>query len=141
MGRIARWYREKMSSSLYEAYVKTLESGECVTQYEAIEVARKSTAPCYFTSEKHCADIISRMYSGKPTMLRNADKIRKFQAIYEEVERYKEEHDEWPGLFSVCREIVERPAPEFFICHNTAKQMILEERKKRVAEMTRRWVK
>lgn len=141
MGRISRWYREKMSSSLYEAYVKTLESGECATQYEAIERARKSPAPSYFTSEKHCAYIIKKMQCGQPTMLRNADKIRKFNAIYAEVEKYRAEHDEWPGLFSVCREIVERPAPEFYICYNTAKQMIKEEREKRVGEMAKKWAR
>lgn len=140
MGRLARWFRENMSRSLYDSYVAVLESGECATQYEAIERARKSPAPSYFTSEKRCAECLSRMYAGRPVALRDSDKIRKFQALYEEAERYREEHG-WPGLSVVCREIVERPAPEYFICHNSAKQMILGERRRRQEEMARKWAR
>ena len=73
--------------------------------------------------------------------LKDRDKIRKFEALFLEAERYREEHDEWPGLYNVCREIVEHSAPEYFICHNTAKQMILRERKKRREEIARKWAR
>lgn len=141
MGRIAHEFRVEMSRALYDSYVAILSTGECRTQAEAIDKARWSTAPCYFTSARNCNYILSRMYAGEPTGLKDKDKIRKFQALYCEVEAYKEEHDEWPGLYNVCREVVEHPAPEYFICHNTAKQMILYERKKRREEIARRWAK
>lgn len=130
-----------MSRALYDSYVAILSSGECRTQSEAVDKARWSTAPSYFTSARNCNYILSKMYAGEPTGLKDKDKIRKFDALYCEAEAYREEHEEWPGLYNVCREIVEHPAPEFFICHNTAKQMILKERKKRQEEVARKWAR
>ena len=141
MGRIAHEFRVEMSRALYDSYVAILSSGECRTQAEAVEKARRSTAPSYFTSARNCNYILSRMFAGEPTGLKDRDKIRKFEALFREAERYREEHDEWPGLYNVCREIVELPAPEYFICHNTAKQMILHERKKRREESARKWAR
>lgn len=141
MGRISQEFRIEMSRALYDSYVAVLSSGECRTQAEAIERARRSTAPCYFTSPRNCNEILSRMYAGQPTRLKDRDKIRKFDALFLEAERYRETHDEWPGLYRVCHEIVELPAPEYFICHNTAKQMILKERRKRQEEVAKRWAR
>ena len=141
IGRIAHEYRVEMSRALYDSYVEILSSGECRTQYEAVERARRSTAPSYYTSARNCNYILSRMYAGEPTGLRDREKIRKFEALYDAAERYRAEHDEWPGLFNVCREIVEEEAPEYFICHNSAKQMILHERKKRREEIARKWAR
>ena len=93
------------------------------------------------TSARNCNYILSRMYAGEPTGLKDRDKIRKFDALFQEAERYRREHGEWPGLYNVCRDIVELPAPEYFICHNTAKQMILHERKKRREEIARKWAR
>lgn len=140
MGRIAHEFRVEMSRALYDSYVAILSTGDCRTQYEAVEKARRSPAPNYFTSARNCNYILSRMYAGEPTGLKDPDKIRKFEALFSEAERYRQEHG-WPGLFNVCREIVEMEAPEYFICHNTAKQMILVERKKRREEIARRWAK
>ena len=134
MGRIAHEFRIEMSRALYDSYVAILSSGECRTQSEAVDKARWSTAPSYFTSARNCNYILSRIYAGEPTGLKDRDKIRKFEALHAEAERYRETHAEWPGLDNVCSEIVEMPAPEYFICHNTAKQMILFERKKRREE-------
>lgn len=141
MGRIAHEFRVEMSRALYDSYVAILSSGECRTQAEAVEKARMSTAPSYFTSARNCNYILTRMYAGEPTGLKDRDKIRKFEALFLEAERYREEHDEWPGFYNVCREIVEHAAPEYFICHNTAKQMILRERKKRREEIARKWAR
>lgn len=134
-------FRVEMSRALYDSYLKVLSTGECQTLHEAVERARKSPAPHYFTSDWNCAKIMSKMFAGEETGLKNPDKIRKFNALFEEVKRYKEEHDEWPGLVNVCREVVHHPAPEYFICHNTAKQIILRERKRKREEVARRWAK
>ena len=141
MGRIAHEFRVEMSRALYDSYVAILSTGECRTQYEAVEKARRSTAPNYFTSARNCNYILSRMYAGEPTGLKDKDKVRKFESLFAESKRYRETHDEWPGLYNVCREIVDKEAPEYFICHNTAKQMILSERKKRREEIAKKWAK
>lgn len=141
MGMMAYEFRVEMSRALYDSYLKVLSTGECQTLYEAVERARKSPAPCYFTSDWNCAKIMSKMFAGEPTGLKNRDKIRKFDALFAEVQRYKAEHEMWPGLVNVCREVVNLPAPEYFICHNTAKQIILRERKRRREEVARKWVK
>ena len=44
------------------------------------------------------------------------------------------------GMPSVCEAVVNETAPEYYICHNTAKQIILRERK-RSKEEAMRWVK
>lgn len=141
MGMMAYEFRVEMSRALYDSYLAVLRTGECQTLYEAVERARKSQAPNYFTSDWNCAKIMSKMLAGEPTGLKNKDKIRKFDALFAEVQRYKAEHDEWPGLVNVCREIVRLPAPEYFICHNTAKQIILRERKRRREEVARKWAR
>lgn len=141
MGRIAHEFRVEMSRALYESYLAILDSGECATQYEAIERARKSPAPHWFTSEFHCASMMKKMYAGEPTGITNPDKVRKFDALYLAVQAYKASCEEWPGLVRACREVVRMPAPEYFICHSTAKQMILHERKKMREEVARRWVR
>lgn len=141
MGRIAQEFREEMSRSLYESYLAILNAGECATQYEAIERARRSPAPQWFISEWSCVNILTKMQRGEPTGLKNPDKIRKYDDLFAVVERWRAERGEWPGLIVVCREIVHGEAPEYYICHNTAKQMILAERKRRREEVARRWVR
>lgn len=141
MGQIAYEFRVEMTRALYESYVSILSSGECETQRDAIERARKSQAPHFFTSAKNCADVLTKIAAGKPTGLTNPDKVRKFQELDRRAKEYRETHDEWPGLLNVCRIIVNEPAPEYYICHNTAKQIILRERKARQEELARKWAK
>ena len=139
MGRIQDTFRIEMRRDLYKSYLAILESGQCDTQYEAIDRARKSPAPQFYTTTKNCCYILGLMEQGKDTGLRNPDKIRKFVELKRLADEWKE-HEEYPGLINVCREIVNMPAPEYYICHNTAKQMILDERRRRQKEMMR-WVK
>lgn len=83
------------------------------------------------------------MRRGEPTGLKNPDKIRKFDELRARVEKYIEENPEEAekyGMPTICEEIVNQPAPEFYICHNTAKQIILRQRK-RQREEKMRWVK
>ena len=141
MGLIAYEFRVEMSRALYESYLTILTSGECRTQFEAIEKARKSPAPHFFTSARNCSYVLTKMRAGESTGLRNKDKIRKFQELEKRAEEYRKTHDEWPGLLNVSRIIVNEPAPEYYICYSTAKQMILHERRKRQEEVARRWAK
>ena len=139
MGRIADDLRKEMQEALYKSYLKIYESGECETQYQAIDRARKSRAPHFFTTAKNCCYVLKLMEDGMDTGLRNPDKIRKFEELKRLADEWKQK-DEYPGLLSVCREIVEQPAPEYYICYSTAKQMIQVERRKRQKEAMR-WVK
>lgn len=140
MGRIAEDFRQEMRKSLYESYLTILRSGDCETQYEAIERARRSTAPNFFTSSKNAAYVLNLMEKGLDHGLKNPDKVRKFLELKRIADEYKRSCKEYPGLLNVCREIVNEPAPEYYICYSTAKQMILEERRRRMEEMMR-WVK
>lgn len=140
MGRIADIFRIEMQRDLYKSYLEIYESGECETQFEVIDRARKSPAPQFYTTSKNCCYILKLMEEGRDTGLRNADKIRKFVELKRLADEWKNTHDDYPGLRNVCREIVNMPAPEYYICYNTAKQMIREERRKRQKELMR-WVK
>ena len=139
MGRIADTFRIEMQRDLYKSYMKIYESGQCETQYQAIEMARKSPAPQFYTTSKNCCYILNLMYKGLDSGLRNPDKIRKFQELKRRADERKS-RGEYPGLLNVCRDLVEEPAPEYYICYSTAKQMILDERAKRKREAMR-WVK
>ncbi len=139
MGRIADTLRIEMQRDLYKSYLEIYESGECETQYQAINRARKSPAPQFYTTSKNCCYVLNLMYKGEDTGLRNPDKIRKFQELKRRADEWKQK-EEYPGLLNVCREIVEEPAPEYYICYSTAKQMIQAERRKRIKEAMR-WVK
>lgn len=143
MGQIAYAFRVEMSRALYESYLAVFRSGECETQFEAIDRARKSPAPHFFTSAQNCAKVVAKMLKGEPTGLKNPDKIRKFEELCARVEKYIEENPEEVakyGMPTICEEIVNQPAPEFYICHNTAKQIILHQRKRQIEEKMR-WVK
>lgn len=132
-----------MSEALYKSYMEVYRSGECATQFDAIDKARKSPAPHFFTSARNCAYVVNKLRRGEPTGLRNPDKIRKFDELRRRVDAYLEEHPEdldKCGLPGICEEIVNQPAPEFYICHNTAKQIILRQRKRQVEE-NMRWVR
>lgn len=139
MGRIDEGFRREMQEALYKSYKEIYESGECETQYQAIDKARKSRAPHFFTSAKNCAYILYLMSQGKDTGLRNPDKIRKFEELKRLADSYKSENG-YPGLMNVCRDIVEMPAPEYYICFSTAKQMILRERDEEKKRMMR-WIR
>lgn len=141
MGLIAYEFRVEMSRALYESYLAILTAGECRTQFEAIERARKSPAPHFFTSARNCCYVLTKMANGEPTGLSNPDKVRKFKELDRRAREYRETHTEWPGLMNVSRIIVNEPAPEYYICYSTAKQMILSERKKRQEEVARKWAK
>jgi hypothetical protein len=140
MGQIAYAFRVEMSRALFASYLSVLRSGECETQFEAIDMARKSPAPHFFTSAQNCAKVVAKMLRGEPTGLKNPDKIRKFEELRARLEKYMEvnpEEVEKYGLPTICEEIVNQPAPEFYICHNTAKQIILKQRKRQREEVMR----
>lgn len=141
MGRIGLEYRSKRNEALYEAYENVLRTGECSSQAEAIDRARKSEAPNFFTPPRFCSDVMYRMRIGKPYGgIRGEDKRRKFMELYERYKEYREQHPEESSI-SACTYITEQPAPEFYISYGTAKQFILQERRRRQEETARRWSK
>lgn len=144
MGQIAHGFKSEMSMALYNSYLRILESGECASQAEAVNLARKSEAPHFFSSAKSCMEIISKMLKRQPTGLRAPEKIKKYQMIFKRLAIYIYENPEKAStmsLFQLCETVISQPAPEYYVCFNTAKQVILKERARRREEAARRWVR
>lgn len=115
---------------LYKAFVAGLRDNTFGSTAEAADFARRQTAPQYYISARTASLLISRIESRISLIDLNSNSRRRIWHIYSLYTEYLSRH---PGCTTprelILEEIVESPAPEFFVSLDRAKHIILYERK------------
>jgi hypothetical protein len=120
--------RQRRDRELFLAYQKALKEHDFVDQRQAVDYVRKHEAPRWFVSKEFCAAVISSWLRGKEFCKMRENKRRKFLAIYD---IYLKLRKEFPyntfNHLELCAAIIEMPAPEWFIDHQSASRIISEQ--------------
>lgn len=107
--------QEKMKA-LYEAYKKGLEEGRFTSMRHACRLISKMPAPSFFISAKEAAQYIGRIEQGFSLIDLSSSKRRLMLQLYKDYKAYLAEH---PGCSLpreiIMEELVDRPAPEFYM--------------------------
>ena len=134
--------RQHRDLALFEAYQKALEEHDFENQREAISHVCKSPAPQWFVSKEFCAAVLSGLLRGKELYKIGKQKKRKFAAL---MKLYQEKKQQFPycGMahLTLCGEIVEMEAPEWFIGYQMASKIIKEQINIRNERMARRYAR
>lgn len=134
--------RQHRDYALFQAYQKALEEHEFNSQREAINFVTRSKAPQWFVSKEFCAAVLSGLLRGKELYKMGKQKRRKFAAL---MELYLQKKQEFPycGMphLTLCGEIVEMEAPEWFIGYQMASKIINEQIAIRNDRMARRYAR
>lgn len=130
--------RQRRDTELFRAYQNALAAHEFADQRQAVDYVRKNEAPRWFVSKEFCAAVISSWLRDKEFCKMRENKRRKFRAIYDIYLKLK---NEFPyntfNHLELCAAIVETPAPEWFINHQSASRIINEQinlRNQKIAE-------
>lgn len=120
--------RQLRDRELFLAYQNALKEHDFVDQRQAVDYVRKHEAPRWFVSKEFCAAVISSWLRGKEFCKMRENKRRKFLAIYD---IYLKLRKEFPyntfNHLELCAAIIEMPAPEWFIDHQSASRIISEQ--------------
>ena len=130
--------RQQRDYALFCAYQKALEENDFSNQWEAVEYVRTHAAPKWFVSKEFCAAVISCRLRGTDHYKMGKSKKRKFDALFDLYQQKKREHPYCCHL-ALCEEIVEMPAPEWYIEHQIAGRIIKEQMQRRNELMAKKW--
>lgn len=112
---------------LFEAYRAALEGNDFRDDAEAVRHARLSGAPRFYVSPRECVRGLCRIFRGKP-ISNNRLGFRRMLKVYElYLERAAADGHDGKSKIRVCEEIVETPAPQFYIEQGYAAAIIRRE--------------
>lgn len=116
---------------LYRVYVRTLKERDCASLMEAADAARLEAAERYYISANEAASHIGCIQSGKSLINLNSCSRRRIWQLWDNYRRWRDEHPESTlSRERVLEELVQEPAPEFYISASHARHMIIKERRK-----------
>lgn len=126
--------REKRKA-LYLLYKQGLEDGRFSSIREAGNWLATQPAPSFFISSEQASDFVGKILSHQSLMDVGAAKRRKIWRLFHDYEQYLAEH---PGTKksrdSIMEELVERPAPEFYMTGEAVRKLLRIE----IAEIRRK---
>ena len=121
--------REQRDRELYETYVKGLRTITFENTEQAIEWARNQSAPRFFISPKALVNYIGAIRKGTtPSNMYSWNK-KKIEVLYQMYLDYMRDNPDCTlSTELICEELVEQPAPCFFIGKECALKSIRRER-------------
>lgn len=131
--------RRQRDSDLFDAYVAALDNYGFDHQVDAIDFIRQNKAPKFYISAQFCAIVMGRMVYGRPSGIKGKYQNQKFNELFRRFKQMPKMDDE--SILSKCEILVEQEAPQFYISLRSAREIIARERKNRVNEMVRKWVR
>lgn len=115
---------------LYMTFVAGIRENTFGSTAEAVDYARRQSAPQYYISARTASLLIGRIENRMSLMDLNSNSRRRIWHIYSLYLEYLRDN---PGCTLprelILEEIVEGPAPEFFVSHGRAKHIVLYERR------------
>lgn len=116
-------FTEQRNDDLMRAYRRQLAAARTVVMPEIFELVAASPARRFWVSEERASIVVSAMESGRPVPRMRSNKREMFEEIYR---RYLLRRAENPGAstFRLVSEIVNQPAPKFYLTPRTVGELI-----------------
>lgn len=121
-GAVLEFTRER-NDALLRAYRIQLRKAHYIVMADIFQKVADSPAPRFWVSEERAAIVISAMVAGRPLPPMRECKRQMFQEIYA---RYLQarSHDPDTPLSLLVADIVNQPAPHFYLTPRTIAQLI-----------------
>lgn len=131
--------KEQRDLALFDAYRHALETTNFRYQQDAVNWVRTHAAPKFYVSPAVCAKFMSEMMKGKHLEGINALAKKKFIELFR---RFMNRIADTPSasIISICEQIVEEPAPEFYIGYDIARKAISKGLKLQREKMTSKFI-
>ena len=130
-------YEAMRDDNLMECYHELLRRAEFVRMPEIYSQVVEMPAKRFWVSEERAAIVVSAMMRGKELGKMRPLKIEMYNEIYSRVIKLREENPEWP-ISRLVAQVVEQPAPKFYLTPGSAKVLICKIRKEWYYQRTKR---
>lgn len=116
-------FTDQRNDDLMRVYRRQLAAARTVVMPEIFELVAASPARRFWVSEERASIVVSAMESGRPVPRMRSNKREMFEEIYR---RYLLRRAENPGAstFRLVSEIVNQPAPKFYLTPRTVGELI-----------------
>ena len=116
-------FTDQRNDDLMRVYRRQLAAARTVVMPEIFELVAASPARRFWVSEERASIVVSAMESGRPVPRMRSNKREMFEEIYR---RYLLRRAENPGAstFQLVSEIVNQPAPKFYLTPRTVGELI-----------------
>ena len=118
---------QRKRRDLYSLYLKGLREGKFTSVRDAGAWIVKQPAPCYYISPEHADEYIGKLMANQSLIKLNSSTRRAAWKLYRDYKEWLAKH---PGTkrsrISVVYELVERPAPEFYMTSDAARRLLGE---------------
>jgi len=123
--------KEMRDRDLYETYVKAIREKEFASMGDAAEYARLQPASQFYLSARTASLLIGRIESYISLIDLNDMSRKRIWELYDRYVSYRKENP-FSGLTRerILEELVEQPAPEYYLSQGRAKHIIMYERRK-----------
>ncbi len=120
--------QQERNRDLYETYIAGLEKGLFPKAGDAAEYLSKCPAPRFYIEPRKAVILIGMIESSVSLIAFNSASRRRAWEHYDRYRAYRKEH---PGTklhkVRILEEIVDEPAPEFYITKGSARKIIRKE--------------
>lgn len=120
--------KQRKRIDLYSLYKKGLDEGRFSSVLDAARYLCHHQAPCYYISPEQATLLIGRIIDGRGISDLSPSQRRMVIQLYYEYKRYLLLH---PGTRNsrvrILNEIVDKPAPEFYMTEEAVRKIIREE--------------
>lgn len=130
-------YEAERDDNLMECYHELLRRAQFVRMPEIYSQVVDMPAKRFWVSEERAAIVVSAMMRGERLDNMRPLKQEMYNEIYRRVMEIREQHPELP-ISRLVAQVVEQPAPKFYITPGSAKVLICKIRKQWYYQRTKR---
>ena len=130
--------KRQRDRDLYKVYVHSLSTGHFASIGQAADYARRQPAPQWYISGRTASLLIGRIMAHQSLINLNSNSRQRIWFLYDRYRDYLKAH---PGCTLsrelILEQLVEQPAPHFFVSAGRAKHIIIYERRAAIKRMRR----
>ena len=131
--------KRQRDRDLYKVYVRSLSARRFASIGEAADYARRQPAPQYYISARTASLLIGRLMAHQSLIGLNSNSRQRIWHLYDAYNAYLKAHPHCRlSRELVLEELVEHPAPQFFVSAGRAKHIIIYERRAAIKHMRTR---
>ena len=128
--------KRQRDRDLYKVYVRSLSTRRFASIGEAADYARRQPAPQYYISARTASLLIGRLMAHQSLIGLNSNSRQRIWHLFDAYKRYLKAHPQCRlSREIILEELVEQPAPHFFVSPGRAKHIIIYERRAAVKRM------
>ena len=120
--------KQRKRLDLYSLYKKGLQEGRFSSVLDAARYLCRHPAPCFYISPEQATLLIGRILDGRGIGNLSASQRRMVLQLFVDYKNYLSQHPETKSSrVRILNELVDNPAPEFYMTEEAVRKIIREE--------------